>query len=447
MQWEGLDTELGNVVSTDTYSILTVTNATVRSEGVKICTGQCQRNRFQKKVDLKVYSLPDTLQLETQPKELIAGESARFFCSVHHVYPPGSLTLSWFRGDERLMASKEEEEEEEEEEEQLFVYRSEMEVPITAERTSYKCQAQLQVGAQTFHRSKVVTIDTKVTQVKPIVMKTISTLEPVGTSHRASSELSTTTVDEKFSVATTGHLMAHRSSENPTAAATEVTDAAAPTLESPASTSSSPTALGGISTGLSSPAQALVGETSRTASSSPSTFPLATETLAKVGFTSPGPPTATKQPRKPVSTKFLSTMDAAGRQSPSASPRISCRPVITTIPPQGTTGESLRISCRAAGCSHSVRVQWVETPLAESQYYKEEAEGLSTLTVESISLEHQGLYRCITLTSQPRMARVRIMVSPAVFGTSSIVAIGTAGSLLGLIITGYVSRRLWRRSS
>lgn len=55
VQWEGLDTDLGNVITSNTFSILTVTNAAVSTEGKKICTGQCQRKTFQKTVDLKVY--------------------------------------------------------------------------------------------------------------------------------------------------------------------------------------------------------------------------------------------------------------------------------------------------------------------------------------------------------------------------------------------------------
>ncbi|KAJ6655136.1 hypothetical protein lerEdw1_005613 [Lerista edwardsae] len=447
VQWEGLDTDLGNVITTDTFSILTVTNASVSMEGMKICTGQCQRKSFQKKVDLKVYSLPDTLQLDTQPKTLTVGQSARLFCSVDHVYPPGSLTLSWFQGDERLMASEEEEEEEVgESKEQLFVYHSELEVPMTAEHTSYKCEATLKVGRQTFRRNRVVTIDTQVTQGTPIAMETTSTLEPTGASLGTSPEPSTR-IDWKSSVvAATGHLTPLYSTETLTVAASEATDTAAPMLESLAGTSS-PTLLGEPSTRLSSPAQNLAGETSRMAttsvSSPTSTFPLVRETLTKVSVASPGPLLTTQ----PDSTNLLSTMDATGRRSPSVNPGGSCRPVITTIPQQGTMGESLRISCHAAECSNHVQVHWVETPIAQSQYHSEKAEGRSILTVESINLEHQGVYRCITQGSQSRMARVQIVVSPAAFSTSSIVAIGTAGSLLGLIVTSYVSHRLRRRSN
>lgn len=80
---------------------------------------------------------------------------------MDHVYPPLSLTLSWFQGDKRLTVSEVEEEEEEvgESKEQLFVYRSELEVPMTAENTSYKCEATLKVGRQEFRRNRVVTID------------------------------------------------------------------------------------------------------------------------------------------------------------------------------------------------------------------------------------------------------------------------------------------------
>nr|XP_025042413.1 mucosal addressin cell adhesion molecule 1 isoform X2 [Pelodiscus sinensis] len=55
VQWKGLDTSLGNILSTPSYSLLSVTHATVAMGGTQTCTGHCQGSSFQKKVDLQVY--------------------------------------------------------------------------------------------------------------------------------------------------------------------------------------------------------------------------------------------------------------------------------------------------------------------------------------------------------------------------------------------------------
>uniref|UniRef100_A0A8D2KRX1 Intercellular adhesion molecule N-terminal domain-containing protein n=1 Tax=Varanus komodoensis TaxID=61221 RepID=A0A8D2KRX1_VARKO len=55
LQWLGLDTDLGNVVSNQTHSILTVANVTIPMAGTKRCSGQCRREHSLAKVDLRVY--------------------------------------------------------------------------------------------------------------------------------------------------------------------------------------------------------------------------------------------------------------------------------------------------------------------------------------------------------------------------------------------------------
>uniref|UniRef100_K7F6L1 Mucosal vascular addressin cell adhesion molecule 1 n=1 Tax=Pelodiscus sinensis TaxID=13735 RepID=K7F6L1_PELSI len=137
VQWKGLDTSLGNILSTPSYSLLSVTHATVAMGGTQTCTGHCQGSSFQKKVDLQVYALPDTLQLETQPRALVAGEAG-----PSKVYPPSSLTLSWYQGDQRLHGTETEEESDEEE---LFSYHSELEVPgeKVTEGSAFRCEVAL----------------------------------------------------------------------------------------------------------------------------------------------------------------------------------------------------------------------------------------------------------------------------------------------------------------
>uniref|UniRef100_A0A8C5SWS6 Ig-like domain-containing protein n=1 Tax=Laticauda laticaudata TaxID=8630 RepID=A0A8C5SWS6_LATLA len=55
VQWEGLDTDLGNIVSNHTQSILTLSNTTINMEGTKMCSGWCQETSYLATVELNVY--------------------------------------------------------------------------------------------------------------------------------------------------------------------------------------------------------------------------------------------------------------------------------------------------------------------------------------------------------------------------------------------------------
>ncbi|XP_042335258.1 mucosal addressin cell adhesion molecule 1 [Sceloporus undulatus] len=446
VQWEGLDIELGNIISNHTYSILTVTNATINMEGMKFCTGQCKKRPYQNKAALQVYSFPDTLQLESQPQILTAGQPARLFCSISHVYPPGALTLSWFRGAEKLDAALEEEEEMEDSQEQLFLYRSILEVPTTEEGTAYRCRATLEVEEKTFSREKVANVTLQATQGAPIMTEqTTLTLETVRTSHLAPSVPSTTTDRISFVAATSG-LPTLRFTKPHTTVAPTVLSKAIPSLESVSKTNSPGLKMVNRTVShITTP----VAETWRR-SSEPEARVNSTLTLlhvtaapAELGVSltdqefTISPASTDNSPLLTVATEKLHMFTTPEEDL--------CHPVIKLIPPQGTTGGALRISCHVTECRDSIEIKWVETPVSQAQYKLEEAEGQSTLMVESVGLEHQGLYQCIARTSQPRMASVRVVVSEDKFSTDALIAIGTAGSLLGLVITGYVSRRLWRQ--
>uniref|UniRef100_A0A8C4VT43 Ig-like domain-containing protein n=1 Tax=Gopherus evgoodei TaxID=1825980 RepID=A0A8C4VT43_9SAUR len=156
-QWKGLDTNLGNIISTPTYSLLLVTNAAVAMEGMKFCMG----NSCRSSCAILFSALPDTLQLETQPRELVAGQPAHLHCSISKVYPPGSLTLSWYRGDQRLESPDPEEAADDEE---LFSYDSELEVPgeKVTEGMEFRCEVELLLPSdRSFHRATAVAVSTK----------------------------------------------------------------------------------------------------------------------------------------------------------------------------------------------------------------------------------------------------------------------------------------------
>ncbi|XP_074834471.1 mucosal addressin cell adhesion molecule 1 isoform X2 [Carettochelys insculpta] len=412
VQWKGLDTSLGNIISTPTYSLLLVTNATVAVEGTKICVGNCQRKNFQASVNLPVYSFPDTLQLDTQPTELVAGQPAHLRCSVSKVYPPGSLTLSWYQGGQRLETPEPEEVSEDEE---LFSYHSELEVPgeKVTEGQEFRCEVKLLLPSErSFQRARAVTVNTKAVAMEP------TTESVTGQEHPTTKSVAP--------------------SESPTAGrvAPELTAA-----------ESSPVTL-------------------TVTSCKPSPKSTSAHRLATTETLTTDPTTTLRPPSTGAATRHwnlhhnLSSavesptpLGVASTESPppkkttsgwSPSPESVCSLRIRRVPPTGTTGEPLQIICEAE-CSDRVTIRWVQTPVALSQYREEVSEGKSTLTVDRVGLHYQGVYECVMLSRRAQTARLHVTVSAATFSTDLAIAIGTAGSLLGLIVTAFASRHLWRR--
>ncbi|XP_060551061.1 mucosal addressin cell adhesion molecule 1 [Pantherophis guttatus] len=419
VQWEGLDTDLGNIISNHTQSILTLSNATINMEGTKLCSGQCQGTPSQAKVELNVYSFPDTLQLDSQPQTLTVGQPARLLCSMSHVYPHGVLTLSWFQGDEQLEASKEMEEEEMEgSEDQLFVYHSELELPRVAEDVTYKCKATLEVEGEVFVHERVAIAITgpKSTQELLSATESIALTPTSGRISQTSAPELFTTADWKSSVGTTTSLLDLVSTKQTSSGTSVATPTAAPTLESLTEDHNSITLVN---------------------NSAGSSYPTDEELTTKPISTTEG---TTEKP----TTKPVSTTNGFSTEGTTEKPKDLCRPTIVPVPAQGIMGGALRITCQTAKCSRDVQIQWVETPAAQSQYRLEEAEGRSTLMVESVSLEHQGVYRCVAIASPPRTATLRVVVSADVVNTDALFTIGATGSLFGLIITGYIAHR-WRQ--
>ncbi|XP_077188056.1 mucosal addressin cell adhesion molecule 1 [Paroedura picta] len=441
VQWEGLDTDLGDVISNHTTSILTVSKAAVSAEGTKICTGQCQGKVFQKTVQLQVYSLPDSLQLDSQPVELMTGQPAHLSCLVRNVYPSEAFTLNWFQGDERVERHVDKEMEDAD----LFTFRSKLESPMAEEQTTYRCEAQLQIGQHLFHQSRTLTIQAKETQPMASMTGKASSQPATVTAFGATPERPVGATEGTSSLATLpGRLPPLRSTEHPTVRTLLGAITAAPDL----AFWTSPALGRSPSSGAPSPAQIPLGE-------APAVSPEPAGGMDSAGTGRPVPETSAKPG---VPSKALSPTDwtlAPKHTSPSSSlPTNStaatgvalCRPVITPVPPQGTVGRPLRITCHAPGCSKDIQVRWVETPMAQSRYHQERAEGQSTLAVDRVSAEYQGVYRCLAMTSQPKVASVRLEVEHhAAFSASTVITIGAAGSLVGLFITSYVSRRLWQQ--
>nr|XP_034975425.1 mucosal addressin cell adhesion molecule 1 isoform X1 [Zootoca vivipara] len=398
VQWEGLDIDQGEVFSNKTHSVLTIAKAAVSIEGAKFCTGQCRGASDQKSVELQVYSFPDALQLDSEPKILRAGEPARLECFLSKVYPPGALTLSWFRGEERLEAA-DAEEHMEDFDQQLMFYRSVLEVPTAAEGAAYKCEATLDVEPDMFRQSRVAAVNPQTTQVPSATEEATFALVTERTSRVATLEPAVT-----LPAATTSGLPLLSTTEPLT-----TTSTASPTPE-PLSEMSSP-----------SPTRNPVVEV-KTSSQNSGTGTRANTVQVPVSTSTPatsqaphltdGPPATASVPTTAGSPVTLATQKQRSSSTATDPSKDPCRPVITPVPTQGSTGGTLRITCLTANCSKDVHVRWVETPVAKSRYRQEEARGWSTLVVESVSLEHQGVYRCLAIASQPRIASLTISIVP-----------------------------------
>ncbi|NWT86210.1 MADCA protein, partial [Lanius ludovicianus] len=122
----------------------------------------------------------------------------------------------------------------------------------------------------------------------------------------------------------------------------------------------------------------------------------------------------------------------------------ACSLQIRSLPPTGMRGRALRIECHAR-CAGNATVRWLRTPAALSQYQEESAGSSSALRLDHAEPWHQGHYQCVLLGHRAQMAILEVLVVEDSFSSSPAIAMGTAGSLLGLIVTAAVSRRLWKR--
>ncbi|NXB09268.1 MADCA protein, partial [Cnemophilus loriae] len=122
----------------------------------------------------------------------------------------------------------------------------------------------------------------------------------------------------------------------------------------------------------------------------------------------------------------------------------ACSLQIWSLPPTGTRGRALRIECQAQ-CAGNATVGWLRTPAARSQYREEAAGSSSALQLDRAEPWHQGHYQCVLLGHRAQMVSLEVVVVDDSFGSSPALAMGTVGSLLGLIVTGAVSRRLRKR--
>ncbi|NXQ16192.1 MADCA protein, partial [Peucedramus taeniatus] len=382
VEWRGLDTALGTISSFSTHSILHIRHANVATEGMKICQGSCHGQHYQKTVTLKVYALPDSLRLEAAPPILRPGHPANLTCWAMHLYPPTGLTLTWYR-DHQLLESPDVDCKDADEEELCHIVSTlSVQGPEVAEGVEFRCEVTLHVGQETFTRVASLVASAEAVMEPPVVVVT-STGSP-----STARPVATTALPPGPSVPTGDPTTAREPNAGTTLDLAAVTN-------SPSRESSVPQDL---------------------KAGSP-TAHVATSTFPDSGTAATGP--------------RMGTMPACSLQ-------------IWSLPPTGTRGRALSIECRAR-CTGNATVGWLRTPAALSQYREESAGSSSALRLDRAEPWHQGRYQCVLLGHRAQVVSLEVMVVDDSFSSSPAIAMGTAGSLLGLIVTAAVSRRLWKR--
>ncbi|NXC09960.1 MADCA protein, partial [Orthonyx spaldingii] len=374
VEWKGLDTALGTISSFPTHSILHVRDATVATEGMKICLGSCHGQQYQKTVVLKVYALPDTLRLEAAPHILRPGHPAKLSCSALHLYPITGMTLTWYWG-HRVVMDKDFHYEETDEE--LYDIVSTLSVNGTevAEGVEFRCELTLHVGQETFTRVASLVASAEAVREQPVAVVT--------------------------------------STGSPSTARPTATTAPPPGPSVPAHDA---TTARGPDTGTTLDVAAVTSPPS-TEHAVPQDLMPGTTTLPGSGTTGTGP--------------SVGTVPACSLQ-------------IWSLPPTGTRGRALRIECQAR-CAGNATVGWLRTPAALSQYREESVGSSSALWLDRAEPWHQGRYQCVLLGHRAQVVSLEVTVVDDSFSSSPAIAVGAAGSLLGLIVTGAVSRRLWKQ--
>ncbi|XP_009467386.1 PREDICTED: mucosal addressin cell adhesion molecule 1 [Nipponia nippon] len=386
VQWKGLDTNLGSITSFPTHSILHVSSAVVATAGTKICQGTCHGQHYQDSVNLKVYALPDTLQLEATPRDLEPGQPASLHCSAQRVYPLMGLVVKWYWGDQVL---EEEDFDVTETDEELFDIVSTLSVAgkEVEEGMEFRCEVTLSVGQETFTQVASVTVSAGAVTEQPVAMAT-STRSP-----STAGPVTTTALSPAPSIPT----------DDPTTAlTTRLWEPDSETILEPAAATEPP------STEHPAPGDLIAGST--TVRPATTTFP---------GFGTKG---------TGLSTGTVPT----------------CSLRIWSLPPNGMRGRALSIECHAR-CAGNATVRWLRTPVNLSQYREEAAGSGSTLRLDRAEPQHQGHYQCILLGHRSQAVSLQLMVLDDPFSMGPAIAVGTTISLLGLIVTGIMSHCKWKR--
>ncbi|XP_035748247.1 mucosal addressin cell adhesion molecule 1 [Egretta garzetta] len=397
VQRKGLDTNLGSVTSSPTHSVLHISSAVVATEGTKICQGSCHGQHYQHTVILRVYALPDALQLEVDP-----GQPDSLRCSARNVYPITEVEVTWYWGDQVLEKAAFDDTETDEE-----LYDIVSTLPVAGkdvgEGVEFRCKVTLSVGQETFSRVASVTVRPRGEcwggswgpgfirwSQPPLPLRCLKYTDPTTALTTTPWEPDTETMLE-------------------TAAAHDPP-----------------------STQRSAPCDLVTG--------SPMARP-ATATFPGSGTTSPP---AEAQGTAADSTSWGSSPAEKGTGL-SVGTVPACLVTFWSLKLKHLTrGRALSIECHA-GCAGNATVRWLQTPAALSQYREEVSESSSTLRLDRAEPQHQGHYQCTLLGHGSQVVSLQLMVLDDSFSTGPAIAMGTTVSLLGLIVSGIMSHRLWKR--
>ncbi|NXC41278.1 MADCA protein, partial [Penelope pileata] len=404
VEWKGLDTNLGSIDTFPTHSILRISDAKVATEGTKICLGTCSKNLYQQTTILHVYSLPDALQLDVDPPVLVPGQPAHLRCSAQRVHPLMGLELTLYGGDQVL--KKGDDFDATETDEELFDIVTTLQVAgeDVEEGVVFRCELTVSVGPQTFTRVASVAVRAGMEQLLAVA---------------------TSTESPSTATTTTGIL----STAGPTAITVPSPEPSIPSTAPNAASQEPETTFEHTAAAGSPKTEHPQGPTVGTALLHPHTT------------STPSPGTVIPTTGDPTEAQGTAA-DGSSQGSQATTP--ACSLQIWSLPPNGTRGRALRIECRAR-CTQNATVRWLHTPVALSQYREEAMGSGSTLQLDHAEPQHQGHYQCVLLGQQSQAASLQLVVSDDALSSVPATATGTTMSLLGLIATGAISYRLWKR--
>ncbi|MGH0156644.1 UNVERIFIED_CONTAM: hypothetical protein FKN15_032296 [Acipenser sinensis] len=120
-------------------SEIEIEDAQTEHEGTYMCVVMCEQKTIRKRLTLTVFSLPD-LTVQCDPKEPVSGQPFSLSCSLHGVYPPGSVKMRWLHG-ERVIEGPAGAEESADD--TFYNYELRTKQQLHATTAEYKCEAEL----------------------------------------------------------------------------------------------------------------------------------------------------------------------------------------------------------------------------------------------------------------------------------------------------------------
>ncbi|XP_058870963.1 carcinoembryonic antigen-related cell adhesion molecule 5-like isoform X2 [Acipenser ruthenus] len=120
-------------------SEIEIQDAQTEHEGTYMCMVMCEQKTIRKILALTVFSLPD-LTVQCDPKEPVSGQPFSLSCSLHGVYPPGSVQMRWLHG-ERVIEGPAGAEESADD--TFYNYELTTKQQLHATTAEYRCEADL----------------------------------------------------------------------------------------------------------------------------------------------------------------------------------------------------------------------------------------------------------------------------------------------------------------